>query len=613
MVLQDFLSRLHGVKGTGNQYSAICPAHDDHNASLSVSTGKDGKIIMKCHAGCDIRDILNELNLTESDLFPELMQPKAVPRDKWELIARYNYTDENGCFLFQKTRWKTANGKTFTWSHQDQGGNWKKGRGGHEPVLYNLSETVRADTVYLVEGEKDVETLKASQLVATSPPDGAASDWQPQYTQALTGKTVYIIQDNDEPGKAFARKAANTLYGAAKQIKVIDLTQDWDKLPEHGDATDAYHLTPDDFKAKLEALTIVTPDFEPSAEPEDDEDLSVVCLSDVQEKQADWLVGGYIPRGQITTFAGDGGSGKTTLICSILADLSSGKCPVFLRGMAPFERISSPEKVMFFSAEDSTEHVLKAKLRRHGANMDNISYIDVADERFLKIKFDSDFLEKLIKKHCPSVVMFDPLQAFVPDRIKMSERNAMRSCMSHLIALGKKYQCTFLIILHSNKQSGVWGRKRIADSADIWDISRSVFTIGETNEPNIRYISHEKSNYGPPSDTVLFSLDNGVIEFKGYSDKKDKDFVTEAAYTSVQAPQRGEAKEFILDFLKDGEKPVKELDGMAKAQGITAHTLRRGKEELKASGEIKYRTESNGKGKGTIYYISLVDQDDLSM
>ena len=41
--LQDFLSRLDGVKGHNNQYSAKCPAHDDHNASLSVSTGKDGK------------------------------------------------------------------------------------------------------------------------------------------------------------------------------------------------------------------------------------------------------------------------------------------------------------------------------------------------------------------------------------------------------------------------------------------------------------------------------------------------------------------------------------------------------------------------------------------
>ena len=272
MVLQDFLSRLHGVKGHDNQYSAICPAHDDHNASLSVSTGKDGKIIMKCHAGCDVRDILNALNLTESDLFQEPMQAKATQRDKWELIARYNYTDENSCFLFQKTRWKTSNGKTFTWSHQDQSGNWKKGRGGHEPVLYNLSEIAKEDTVYLVGGEKDVETLRALQIVAASPTDGAGSDWRPRYTESLTGKTVYIIQDNDDPGKAFARKAAHALYGVAKQVRVMILTQDWDKLPEHGDATDAYELKPNDFAPKLDTMTLVTPEFDPAVEPEPEQD-----------------------------------------------------------------------------------------------------------------------------------------------------------------------------------------------------------------------------------------------------------------------------------------------------------------------------------------------------
>ena len=38
----------------------------------------------------------------------------------------------------------------------------------------------------------------------------------------------------------------------------------------------------------------------------------LVPLSDVQVKTAEWLVPGYMPRGQINIWAGDGGSGKTT-------------------------------------------------------------------------------------------------------------------------------------------------------------------------------------------------------------------------------------------------------------------------------------------------------------
>ena len=97
-------------------------------------------------------------------------------------------------------------------------------------------------------------------------------------------------------------------------------------------------------------------------EIEDDEDLSVICLSNVEEKRPDWLIDQYIPCNQITIIAGDGGVGKTTFVCSILADISSGNCPVFLQGFIPFKQIAEPQKVC--SSEDSTEDVLKGKLRK---------------------------------------------------------------------------------------------------------------------------------------------------------------------------------------------------------------------------------------------------------
>lgn len=163
----------------------------------------------------------------------------------------------------------------------------------------------------------------------------------------------------------------------------------------------------------------------------------------------------------------------------------------------------------------------------------------------------------------------------------------MRTYMRPLIGLGEKYNCTFLIIVHSNKQSGLWSRKRIADSADIWDISRSVLMVGETKERGIRYISHEKCNYGVTGDTVLFSLDDEKIIFREYTHKKDREFITEVDYSVRQAPLREEAKEFILDFLKNGQKEVSEMDETAKAMGIKEKTLRRAKEDLKKDERIK--------------------------
>lgn len=337
--------------------------------------------------------------------------------------------------------------------------------------------------------------------------------------------------------------------------------------------------------------------------------LDMTTMDSAQEKAPDWLIMDYMPKYQITSLAGDGGSGKTTVWCALVAAVSSGK-KSFLEEFLPDDwGMGIPQKVMFFSAEDSYEYVLKRRLRKNGANLANILSIDIADERFEDIKFNSPFLERLLDKYRPALCVFDPIQAFVPPDIRMGDRNAMRNCLSPLIGYGEKYGTTFLIIEHANKQSGVWGRKRIADSADIWDISRSVIMAGETNEEGIRYLSHEKSNYGPTGSTVLYTIVDEVIQFKGYSTKKDKDFVTDTDYATKQAPQREEAKEFILEFLKDGEKEVADLDAMAAAHGITKGTLTRAKSELKKGGQIKYRPVTEGKSKGFKYYAFLTDSE----
>lgn len=338
--------------------------------------------------------------------------------------------------------------------------------------------------------------------------------------------------------------------------------------------------------------------------------LEMVTANSAEEKTPDWLISEYMPRYQITSLAGDGGSGKTTVWCAIAAAISSGRETFFEQFLPDDWPKGDPKKVMFFSAEDSVEYTLKRRLRKNGANLENIMFIDISDDRFQDVKFNSFFLEQLIEKHRPALCIFDPIQAFVPPDIRMGDRNAMRNCLAPLIGYGEKYGVTFLIIEHANKQSGVWGRKRIADSADIWDISRSVLMAGESNEKGVRYLSHEKSNYGPTGSTVLYRIVDEVVQFKGYTDKKDKDFVTEVDYSTRQAPQRGEAKEFILDFLKDGEKEVAELDEMAKAMSISNGTLTRAKADLKRDGKVKYR--NTGQGKNKKFFISLTDSEKVS-
>ncbi len=338
-------------------------------------------------------------------------------------------------------------------------------------------------------------------------------------------------------------------------------------------------------------------------------DYSVVSLADVEEKEMDWLVTDYIPKGQITTLAGSGGCGKTSIWCDIAASVSNGNPSFLIKKLFSdgFEG-EEPRTVMCFSAEDSLEHVLKARLRKSGANLENIISIDIGDDRFGEIRFNSEFLGKLIEKYRPALVIFDPIQAFIPPEMKMSERNAMRNCMRPLIGYGEKYGCTFLIVVHTNKQSGVWGRKRIADSSDIWDISRSVLLVGETKDKRIRYLSQEKNNYAVEAKSVLFSIEDGNIEFKGYSEKKDQDFILEQSHRIRTSHKREEAEEFILNFLGDETRRIADLDSAAVAAGISKKTLERAKSELKSEGKIQVSQEGNARGgKEKIWYVRVCD------
>jgi hypothetical protein len=72
--LKRILALLENIRHTGTGWSALCPAHDDHMNSLSLSEGRDGRALVHCFAGCDVTDILGALGLTLNDLFQRPMR-----------------------------------------------------------------------------------------------------------------------------------------------------------------------------------------------------------------------------------------------------------------------------------------------------------------------------------------------------------------------------------------------------------------------------------------------------------------------------------------------------------------------------------------------------------
>ena len=265
----EVLSRLKGVKPgrNGHDWSALCPAHEDRKASLSVSVTEDGTILMKCHSGCNVKAIVGAIGLTMADLFPDI-GPRTT---RGTIVKTYDYQDEAGHLLYQVVRFDPKN---FRQRRPDGKGGWLWKLGDVRRVPYRLPEIITAprdQTVFVVEGEKDADRLAEENILATTCAMGAGK-WRPEYNEVLAGRPVVILPDNDEPGREHAAQVELSLRGVAASVKVVELPG----LPAKGDVSD--WLGNGGTASRLWGLIEATPALgtdEPPAEPPEDKPSSV--------------------------------------------------------------------------------------------------------------------------------------------------------------------------------------------------------------------------------------------------------------------------------------------------------------------------------------------------
>jgi DNA primase len=207
----ESLSRALEARRVGSYWMALCPAHEDRNPSMSIRED-GGRVLVHCHAGCAQRDVVDALKSRGLWETPERTCEKRI-------VATYNYTDAAGELLYQIVRFEP---KDFRQRYPDGRGGWiwKKHP---SQVLYHLREVLEAPIVFIVEGERDVETLRDWGFVATTNAGGANAPWLPQFTEALRGREVILIPDADEPGRARVLRIARALLGVAARIVVLEL------------------------------------------------------------------------------------------------------------------------------------------------------------------------------------------------------------------------------------------------------------------------------------------------------------------------------------------------------------------------------------------------------
>jgi hypothetical protein len=177
---------------SGQQAMAQCPAHDDHDPSLSIRR-IEGQALIHCHAGCDSSDVLGALGMTMSDLFDD---PKG---------ATYRYDDGR---IVQRTPTKRFR----------QSGNTKG-----TAQLYRRDRVTQAvrdrQLIYLPEGEKDVHALESLGVVATTAPMGA-KNFDKVDVSPLVGAKIKVVVDNDDAGRDWQRQVTEKLEGVAASLEL---------------------------------------------------------------------------------------------------------------------------------------------------------------------------------------------------------------------------------------------------------------------------------------------------------------------------------------------------------------------------------------------------------
>lgn len=256
ITLREFLSACESVTGrrfkqSGNQHNGSCPAHQNSSTQFSV-TEENGKILFTCFSQkCSLDQVLGSIGISKEEFFG------TDNKKEYKIIAEYPYIDENGIELYRVTRSNyhkalpnrlSADGKHRIWSlnggihYLDQRGDYRlvrndgkeKGRPTKEipavskRVLFNLPKLLKSPqaTVVWVDGEKDSirgESVINDPNIVFISNSGGCKAYRDEYADALAGRKVVLIPDEDEASHQAVQRNIGKLKGKVASVRILEL------------------------------------------------------------------------------------------------------------------------------------------------------------------------------------------------------------------------------------------------------------------------------------------------------------------------------------------------------------------------------------------------------
>jgi len=307
----------------------------------------------------------------------------------------------------------------------------------------------------------------------------------------------------------------------------------------------------------------------------------VVRLADVAPEETRWLWPGRIPMGKLSVLDGDPNVGKSTVCLDLAARVSTGSSlPEQLQG-------NDPRGVVILTAEDGLADTVRPRLEAAGGDPSRVVALqgvpthvtgDFPVLRLPSIPQDLDLLHEVITQEDAALVIVDPLNAYLSNRIDGYRDQDVRSGLAPFAQLAADTGAAVVLVRHLTKQRGAPALYRGGGSIGIIGAARSGLLLApDPEDESLLVLASTKSNLAamPPSlalrrvDAVEFGC--ARIEWLGETDLSADDLLESGE------GGRPDVREWLRDLLMS--------EGPMEAQVVVA----RARNEINAARRTVYR------------------------
>jgi hypothetical protein len=305
----------------------------------------------------------------------------------------------------------------------------------------------------------------------------------------------------------------------------------------------------------------------------------IVPLDTVEREDVEWLWERRIPKGRLTGLVGDPDAGKSTLALAIAARVSTGEP---LPGDA---QQREPGRVLLLTAEDGLADTVRPRLEDGGANLNRVHVLSaVRDSKGQKhmpnLVDDLPALEHALFLGQYSLVIIDPINAYLGVTVDTHRDAALRSVLAPLAALAERYKVAVLFILHLTKGQRDRTIYRAQGSIAYVAAARVVHLVGlNPGNEGERAMVCIKNNLAPKPASLAFEIAEGGFRWLGETALTADDLLAPDQGKKRTLP-RDNAKDFLRELLAHGPVEAVEVLSKADAAGIARKTLTRAKDDL---------------------------------